>query len=334
MDRPACLLAKLIATLLCLSFLMPLPGMAQKSPAAKAKTATARFIVKATYEENYKAVSSTPNESLNHESKLKADVEASRWILIGKNDVGNVEIQDLSGGQPPTAGGNVSLNAVFDSKSSNGSTVHAVKAFNGPLAAEHVGLSIPNTTELGEGFGFNLEIHNTLKGSCKAVVKSNNETINTNDCSDPAGSATGLGSYGENTGGKTPETPSAVSYGARFEILPALFDIAKLKAAGELNSTDPFAQLRLARLEEAYQQKENPFSNQRWFGAATVGNSQSGYKINLTLTKDHPTNDSEQQWTQKLTVTADIIPGGTTGVKKNDEVLDLFGMPLLELSEE
>jgi hypothetical protein len=288
---------------------------AQKRPAsAKPKPAgAARFVVHAQYEETYIVTTNSGSEIVNHNAVVKVDIEASRWVLISKNEVGNVEFLDLPGGQPATAGGNVSFTAIFDGKSGIGtnspSSIHATKNFGGPLTPEQVSLSIPQLTELGDGLAFNLELHNVLKGKCSLVTQP--DGITRSDCSDPAGGVSGLDTYGENGAGKTPETPMSVNYSLRFELLPELHDIARLKAKGELNSTDPFAVQRQMRLDEAYAQKNDPFSSRRWFGAATVGNPQAGYKITFTGTKEHPTNNGEQKLTQKLTVTADIIPGGT-----------------------
>ncbi|HEY0428173.1 MAG TPA: hypothetical protein VGC76_10360 [Pyrinomonadaceae bacterium] len=308
-----------ITFLLFLSIIFAPVSQAQKKNVATKVNPpmTARFIVKATYEENYTATKEAAGETLNHVNKLKIEVEASRWVVITKNEVGNVEFQYLPSGQPAAASGSVVFNAVYDSKTGSG-TIHAAKSFSGELTAEMVNLSIPALTELGDGLGFNLELHNYLKGSCKSIVKSGDETINSNDCSDPAGMImSGFDTYGENTAGKTAETPYMVGYGMRFELLPALYDIAKLKAKGELSETDSFAMQRLARLEEAYQQKQDGFSSQRWFGATTAGNSQSGYKITFTGEKSHPANGptddgGKQNWTQKLIVTADIIPNAAT----------------------
>src|SRR5256885_1176798 len=96
----------------------------RQPPPAGVKPLTARFLVKAKFEETYSATKNQPNERSTHESRLTMVANASRWVVIGKNEVGNVEFQSLEGGKPASATGSVNLNATLDS-SSQGTSMHA-----------------------------------------------------------------------------------------------------------------------------------------------------------------------------------------------------------------
>jgi hypothetical protein len=306
-------LFRYVFALICFSVTLAPSGIeAQKKKTvvvSKTQPMSARFVVKATYEENYLATKNASLETLNHDSKLKIEFQASRWLLMTKNEAGNVEFENMTGGQPATASGDVLYEAIFDSKSGT-DKIHAEKIFNGEITADMLSLSMPRTSELGEGFGFDIEFHNRLRGICKATLTKGTGTQSLNDCSDPAGlTVGGFEEYGENEFVRTTEMPNAVNYNFRFELLPGLFDIAKLK----LSANDTLGTQRLARLEAAHQQKNDSFSSYRWFGAATTGSSSLGYKITFTGTKNHPANGAtegggKQEWTQKLTITAEIIP--------------------------
>lgn len=104
--------------------------------------------------------------------------------------------------------------------------------------------------------------------------------------------AEGLTEEGENhEAGKTPETTYVVSYEEDFDIHPALSREQQGVMSGQ----------------------ERERAAGAWFGAETRGSRQAGYKITLLKTKALKSGTPDgvtEEWAQKLTLAAEIIPGG------------------------
>lgn len=298
-------------------------AFAQKGRPVREKPLTARFTVDGTYEETYSAAKTGADGSFKNESKLKVEFRASNWVVIGKNEVGNVEFQPLqgpTGSQHADASGMILLDAVTDGQSPDGSSLHAIKKFSGPIATATASLSTPYLTELGDGIGFNFEMHSRLTGLCDGTrVDSDHTRHKIEGCDNGVVTGDGITGFEDNSAGKTADTPFAGQYSLQAEMLPEIYQIDKLKADGELNANDPFAAGRLERLNEASRQKAAGFGMPRWFGLITKGGRSSGWQLAFTGTRDHPTNGTtadggKQDWTQRLTIKAEINPNAALGM--------------------
>lgn len=282
-------------------------SVTRRAPAANAPGA-ARFLVQLTLDENYKSAtdkpnqldSSRPNDTGKSESRLHLEVQASRWVVVAAGDGGATEIRDLEGGEPPSASGAVSFGSSEESRSDNApgdkgrveSKETQSESFSGKVEAADVELSAPQFSELGEGLEFQLKVKGRLQGSCRWAASDEHGTKSSDDCGAvTAGVAEGLTKEGANTdAAKTPETAYVARYEEDFEIHPAL----SREQQGVLS------------------EQERERAAGAWFGAETRGSRQAGYKITLLKTKTLKSGTHDgvaEEWTQKLTLAAEIIPG-------------------------
>jgi hypothetical protein len=270
-----------------------------RRPPVKPGPVTARFIVRATLDESDKFAGA----DTNGDSTLHMEVQASRWIIIQDGDGGTVEFKDLTGAEPPAASGKIAVNAISDYHKGTESA-HQTENFRGSISASDVTIEAPYFSELGDGIAFRISIKSKMAGSCEGLNTSESGTHTTKNCDEVTAGAmtTGFTPHGANPDpGKTPETAFLADFDADLTVGPPI--------------TNPEA---LANLRALGLQVWIPG---QWNGASTHGNKQSGYKITFSGTNDLPgSNGSTQKLTQKLTVTADIIPGAKADLRQTGMV--------------
>lgn len=290
----------------------PLGVLAQKTKRSAIKSAadkpvTARFIVRATLDKDFKSVKNAANEKVNWTSRLHLELEARRWVVIGKADDGGggVEFMQLEGGEPAAASGNLTLAAVSDGGTAE-THITDTANFSGAIQTDGATISTPEFSELGDGISFRISVSAKMLGACRVkITSSDGKNIDSSDCDDSTATmAQGIVDRSKNQdAGKTAATSTVVRYMQDFEIEPKL----NLRMGNIPEETRK-------QMEESFRRQEQLMGAPKWFGAETRGDRQAGYKITFSGTKDLPVKnegDESGEWKQKLTVTAEIIPGAS-----------------------
>ncbi len=289
----------------------------QKNRRAAATSATtARFMVRLVFDEEYKSATDKPNEidaSRPHdtgkaETKLHLEMNANRWLKIQPGDGGSTEFVALEGGEPSSATGAVTLEATDESRSDNGtgeknrveSKERRTANFSGKVASPDVtrddspvALYLPQFSDGGGGLEFRLKVNSRMAGGCHLESSWDGGSRNSDDCGDMT--IVGLPSTTANTdAGRTSATAYLADIQEDFDFHPAP------------QTAQPEGGINIEQLEQV------PGT---WYGAQTRGDRQSGYKISLSKTKTlkHTVeNGVQEDWSQKISLDAEIIPGSPT----------------------
>ncbi|HEV7681164.1 MAG TPA: hypothetical protein VGO68_03505 [Pyrinomonadaceae bacterium] len=272
--------------LFCLILIVAVTALSQrqsKAPTSAAKPMTARFKVQGVYEETYQG----RTDKGSAEGKLLIKFEASRWLTMSTNEVGNAEFSDLANAPAPSVSGTASYQGRVKGSGQGGSgdSYEATSNFNGALGGEDVVLSVPEYINTGTGFKIRVFINPKLKGRCSLA--------------EVRGGASGTASgCGNGTYFFTPSTPLQLDDN---EDATRTDDTANLANFGMELDIDPES---LAPQEPA-----GDAGVYAWRGAITKGSKETGFEINLIKTKELPSDDQRGHSTRRLTFTATIVPG-------------------------
>jgi hypothetical protein len=263
-------------------FLVITPSMRRRGTAASAPK-PARFMVQGTYEETYQGTTARGKA----EGKLIIKYEASRWVTMSTNEVGNAEFSDLANAPAPNVSGSVSYEGRVKG-TSGGNSYDAMSSFSGPLSGKDVVLSVPEYTEADKGFKIRVFINPKLQGKCSLVEVRDGETGTANGCSNDTYFFTPSTPMQIEDSDEPGKTPDGANFGLELDIEP------EVSAAGT-----PMIGPGPAGDAGVY----------AWRGAVTSGSKEAGFKITLDKTKEFPSDDKRGRSIRKLVFNATITPG-------------------------
>jgi hypothetical protein len=259
------------------------PTPAEPSPASKPPAA--RLLVQGTYEEDYQGATNEGNAS----GKLVIKFEATRWLKMTTNEVGNAEFSDLENAPAPSVGGSASYDGRVKSSGSGGDSYEATSSFTGPLAGQDIVVSVPEYTDNGN-FKIRVLINPNLKGKCSLVAVRNGETATANGCENGTyffSASSPIQTDDNEDAAKTADTANLAAFGIELDVEPeAAAATASGSGQGQAGDAGVYA----------------------WRGAVTSGSKEAGFKIVLNKTKELPANDKRGASVRKLNFTATIVP--------------------------
>jgi hypothetical protein len=274
--------------LFCLILIAAVAAPSQRrsnAPTAAAKPIAARYIVQGVYEETYQG----RTDKGSAEGKLVIKFEATRWLTMTTNEVGNAEFSDLANAPASSVSGSASYQGRVKGAGQGGSgdSYEATSNFSGPLGGEDVTLSVPEYTDTGTGFKIRVFINPKLKGKCSLVVVRDGATGTASGCANGTyffTAATPLQTEDNEDPAKTDD--AAANFGMELDIEPEL-NSASTETGSPAGDAGAYA----------------------WRGAVTKGSKEAGFQINLIKTKELPSDDKAGHSTRRLTFSATIVPG-------------------------
>lgn len=277
-----------------------------KAPAAAAKPIPARYIVQGVYEETYQG----QTDKGSAEGKLVIKFEASRWLAMTTNEVGNAEFSDLANAPAPSVSGSATYQGRVKGagQGASGDSYEATSNFSGQLGGEDVALSVPEYTDTGTGFKIRVFIKPKLKGKCSLVEVRDGATGTASGCANGTyffTPSTPLELDDNEDAAKTDDTANLANFGMELDIEPEI-------SSTNAESGSPVDQATQARRELEKTVGRGPAGDAgvyAWRGAVTKGSKEAGFQINLIKTKELPSNDKRGNGTRRLTFSATIVPG-------------------------
>jgi hypothetical protein len=270
--------------LICFILIVAVTATSQRRPqptAAEVKPLAARLLVQGTYEESYLGATSDGNA----QGKLVIKFEATRWVRMLTNEVGNEEFSDWENAPVANVSGSVSYEGRVKGPGNlggSGDSYEATSSFAGPLAGDDVVLSLPEYTDTGKGFKIRVFINPKLKGKCSLVAVRGGENFASNGCANGTYFFTASSPLQIDDNDDPGKTPDTVGFGIELDVEPEAGAAAGL--AGE------------ARVYA-------------WRGAVTTGSKAAGFKILLNKTKELAGDDKRGNSVRKLDFTATIVAG-------------------------
>ncbi|HEV7745955.1 MAG TPA: hypothetical protein VGO56_13230 [Pyrinomonadaceae bacterium] len=273
-------------TLFCLLLIVAVTALSQqrsKEPTAAARPIAARYVVQGVYEEIYQG----RTDKGSAEGKLVIKFEATRWLTMTTNEVGNAAFSDLANAPAPSVSGSASYQGRVKgpSQGASGDSYEAMSNLSGPLSGEDVALSVPEYTDTGTGFKIRVFLNPKLKGKCSVVEVRGGATGTSSGCVNGTyffTPSTPLQLDDNEDATKTDDTANLANFGMELDIEPET-----LSPKGPAADSDVYA----------------------WRGAVTKGSKETGFEINLIQTKEVPNDDMRGRSTRRLTFSATIVPG-------------------------
>jgi len=253
------------------------PGTAGTAPKP------ARFTVQGTYEETYQGTT----EKGRAEGKLIIKYEATRWVTLSTNEVGNAEFSNLANAPAPNVSGSVSYEGRVRG-GSGGNSYEAMSSFAGPLSGDDMVLSVPEYTDTGDGFKIKVLLNPKLKGKCSIVEVRDGATGTASGCSNGTYFFTASSPMQIEDSDDPGKIPDVASFGIELDIEPEVGPAGNPETMGQGSAGDAGVYA--------------------WRGAITNGSKEAGFKISLDKTKEVASDDKRGRSTRKLVFNATITP--------------------------
>lgn len=298
----------------------------KRKPAPAPKPAAARIVVEGYYEESFLGT----NDDGNAEGKLIIEFQASRWVKLATNEVGNAEFSDLPNTPAATVNGSVSYTGSLRGANMGADSLEANSTFSGKLEGADLFVSLPEYSKTAEGLKMTVRITPRLKGKCATDSVRGGDRTSSVDCYNGTFffiPTTPLAVTPNNDPASAGDSPHKATFGMELVVEP------EIGGGGVDPETGTAADEAARKSKEMDKAKELALLGvaglHTWRGAVTSGSKESGFKITIEKIKEVPNNDGRGTTRRKLIYTATIVPGvpGSTPTPEPPKKVDHPPLP-------